>query len=222
MYSVLKSAYIYGSYVNAGNAIIPNDIPALSNESSVFERIPVLNIKVGGYTPPAQSELSDFAKKVLALNARTLEGAAEIARDFAPVPAQRLGDVVVDAFRTNNVAMSAYLWLNRAVADKYDPKFDIRKNNDLFDDLPVDLWSQFMQVNSRAGGEKLRADILAGMQAEKRLRMAGDAGMWAGLAGSLLDIDSVVIVLLAWYGLLRLRTRMSTYRARGVNILNHG
>lgn len=222
-YSAIKLSFVNVIPVAAGIITIPVDDSLQANEPSAFERTPILNIKVGGYTPPAPSgdaDREDMLRRLTEYNRPWTP--TDVARDAAlaaTVPAQRLGDVLRAGFIENNAGYNLFKWLDQQISSEYDPKFSMRDNQDLYKDIPADMILQFTDASSRVDGERIRTNIMQHLGAQKRLSDAGVVGTGAAWVVGMFDVDSLVIVLLTWNGMLRLRNRVRAVRAREKSVL---
>lgn len=222
-YSAIKVSFVNVAPFVAGSITIPVEHSLQAKESSDFERIPILNIKVGGYTPPATATDPD----IIEMNRRLEEvnrpwtpaDAAKRANDFTPEAPQRLGDVLKAGLVVNNAGYNLYKWVDLQLSAEYDPKFRMRDNQDLYQDIPADMIHQFNDASSRNDAERIRSKIALHLKAQESLSKAGAVGTGAAWVVSMLDVDSLVVVLLAWYGLLRLRKRVRAVRAREKSVL---
>lgn len=222
-YSAIKLSLVSAPHV-AMIITNPVDDSLQANEPSAFEQIPILNIKVGGYTPPAPSadpEMEDIHRRVRESNRQwSVEDEQKVQAGFKARAPQRLGDVIKAGFIENNAGYNLYQWIDRQISQEVETGFRMRDHKELFEDIPGDMIHQFRGAASRKDAERIRADILEHLGAEKRLSDAGVVGTGAAWVVGMFDVDSLVIVLLAWYGLLNLQKCVRAVRAREKSALD--
>lgn len=222
-YSAIKVSFVNVAPFAARSITIPVEHSLQAKESSAFERIPILKIKVGGYTPPAPEtdpEIIERNRRLEEINRPwTPADAAKAAALEAPIAPQRLGDVLKAGLVVNNAVYNLYMWVDLQLSAEYDPKFRMRDNQDLYQDIPADMIHQFNDASSRKDAERIRSKIALHLKAQESLSEAGAVGTGAAWVVSMLDVDSLVVVLLAWYGLLRLRKRVRAVQAGGRSVL---
>ncbi|MHC1752133.1 hypothetical protein [Humidesulfovibrio sp.] len=166
----------------------------------------VLDIPVGGYTPPSAAEdpevQSIIQRNIDRNRPWSSQGVAQAAEAKRPEAPQRLGDVVKAGFRVNNLLVKINSWaVARFGADSdIDQAFRMRDHQDLLEDIPGDMMIQFRWATNRATAERIREDIFMSLAAEKSLIDAGIVGMGAGFLGGFLDIDILILVWASWFG----------------------
>jgi hypothetical protein len=190
-----------------------------SNTRETSDYTGLLNVAVGGYTPPApvqDAETQARIDELVALNRPwTAQAQQEEARKHIAVPPQRLGDVLKAGFTANSVAISAYVWLRTRMYEEYDPTFHMKNNQDLLEGIPSDMMTQFRMAGSRGGAERIRENIIKSLVAEKSLADAGAVGLGAGFFAGIMDVDVLIIILFTLFGLPHLTKRFCRSDCKG-------
>lgn len=102
------------------------------------------------------------------------------------------GDLVYRAARTFTAASGLYNWAERAMTLP-DKDFDLNTNfSTLTQGIPNEYHSAFNSVRSMEEGMLLRQEIIQDMQDRRLLGSAGLRGQVASVAGSIVDVDSLL------------------------------